>query len=333
MPEEKFSDNKNTNEENSFVETLTARAGRNSIADAPRAFNKIIETIGLVTFEGLTEGLIADTDKSIWQLKRITSTVQDYVDNGKFNQKWDDRATLFPPIVPPPFSNLKSVLFGGTDEFVVVGGVGNFERTTAFSISCWFKTSSAAAEFIISRQANSGLFAGWNIFIEAGKIKTALINNNGTSNRIFIQTNSTFNDSNWHHLVMTYDGSSNTSGLFLYLDGSLAAITVITNSLSASILTSANFQISGRDGANVVLNGSVDETAIYDKDLSAAEVTEIYNLGIPKDLKSLTTSANILNWWRMGDGDIFPTLLDNITTDDATMVNMESGDITLDVPS
>jgi len=290
-----------------------------------------------IIFTGLAKNPLALTSAEIWRISRrvIGGGVTDetYADLGKFNQIWNDRLTIFPPVVPPPFSNLKSVLFGGVNEFVVVGGVGNFERTTKFSISCWFKTSSAAAEFIVSRQANSGLFPGWNMFIEAGQIKAALINNNGTSNRIFIRTNSTFNDSNWHHLVMTYDGSSNTSGLFLYLDGSLEAITVITNALSASILTSANFQISGRDGPNVVLNGSVDETAIYDKNLSAAEVTEIYNSGIPKDLSSLTTSANLLNWWRMGDGDIFPTLLDNISTDDATMVNMESGDITLDVPS
>lgn len=290
-----------------------------------------------VTYEALTTDSTALKSQTKWQIKRILTQgiliETRFANGGTFNQIWDDRATLFPAIVPPPFTNLKSIIFGGVDEFIVVGSVGNFERTTSFSTSCWFKTSSTAAEFIISRQANSGLFPGWNVFIEAGKIKIALINNNGTSNRLFIETNSTFNDSNWHHCVMTYDGSSNTSGLFIYIDGSLASVTVITNSLSASILTSANFQISGRDGPNVVLNGSVDEVAIYDKDLTASEVTDIYNLGIPNSLTGLSTSGNILNWWRMGDGDTFPTILDNKSTDDGTMVNMEAGDITLDVPT
>lgn len=290
-----------------------------------------------VTYEALTIDSAALTSEAKWQIQRILTqgilTETRFANGGTFNQIWDNRATLFPEIVPPPFTNSKSIIFDGVDEHIVIGSVGNFERTTSFSISCWFKTSSTAVEFIVSRQANSGLFPGWNIFIEAGKIKTALINNNGTSDRLFIETNSVFNDSNWHHCVMTYDGSSNTSGLFLYLDGSLASVTVITNSLSASILTSANFQISGRDGPNVVLSGNVDEVALYDKDLSASEVTAIYNSGIPISLTGLPTTGNILNWWRMGDDDTFPTILDHKGSNDGTMVNMEAGDITLDVPT
>lgn len=292
-----------------------------------------------ITYVGETTDKDALTSQPKWQLRRILTqgnlTTETFGNNQEFNQIFDNRddGIIFPVPTPPPYTDTKSVLFGGADEYVVVGDVGNFERTDAFSASFWFKTSNAGAMMIISRQTNSGLFPGWNIFIEAGKIKVALINNNGTANRLFIETNSTFNDGTWHHCLMTYAGTSNTSGLLTYIDGSLAAITVLTNALSASILTSANFQISGRDGPNVVLTGNVNEVALYDRVLTASEVTDIYNSGSSNDLSLLTTSGDLLNWWRMGDNDSFPTLFDNKGTKDATMVNMESGDIVLDVSS
>ena len=40
-----------------------------------------------------------------------------------------------------------------------------------------------------------------------------------------------------------------------------------------------------------------------------------------------------LSWWRMGDGDTFPTLTDNGSGgNDGTMTNMSSGNIVEDVP-
>ena len=38
-------------------------------------------------------------------------------------------------------------------------------------------------------------------------------------------------------------------------------------------------------------------------------------------------------WWRMGDGDTYPTLLDNSTNGhNATMTEMSASNITTDVP-
>ena len=39
-----------------------------------------------------------------------------------------------------------------------------------------------------------------------------------------------------------------------------------------------------------------------------------------------------VNWWRMGDGDTFPNLLDSAGSDDFVMFSMSVGDIVNDVP-
>ena len=76
-------------------------------------------------------------------------------------------------------------------------------------------------------------------------------------------------------------------------------------------------------------NCVVDEVAIWSTDESA-NVAAIYNGGVTHDLSLLTSTP--VNWWRMGDGDTFPTLADNIGTLDFTMTNMNAGDIVNDTP-
>jgi hypothetical protein len=49
------------------------------------------------------------------------------------------------------------------------------------------------------------------------------------------------------------------------------------------------------------LLGNIDEIAIFNSELSASDITSIYNLGIPNDL----TSLNPLKWYRMGDSAVF----------------------------
>ena len=73
----------------------------------------------------------------------------------------------------------------------------------------------------------------------------------------------------------------------------------------------------------------VDELAVWGSDQSS-NASDIYNSGNTHDLSLLTTSPN--HFWRMGDGDTYPTIQDVIGSADFTMVNMTSADIVNDTP-
>lgn len=172
------------------------------------------------------------------------------------------------------------LIFDGVDEFVNLGNIADFERTDSFSFEFWFKTATSGVEMILSKQLNSGTFRGWNVFIESGMITTALVSDNGASNRLQKKTDSPFNDGSFHHVVVTYDGSSTLAGLLIYMDGSLAATTNITDNLSATISHAGDTQMSGRGGANVVFTGTLDEVVIYNEEVSAVNVALRYNSGV-----------------------------------------------------
>lgn len=230
-----------------------------------------------------------------------------------------------------------SLDFGGTDEYVNVGNIADlsFERTDAFSFSFWFKTSQATTGCFLSKQAVTTQ-RGYMIYMSsatAGRIRCFLCNTFGTSNYIMVVTNSAYNDGAWHHCVITYDGSSAASGVTIYIDGSAVATTTDQDSLSATMVNTDSFQIGDRTTASIPYVGKIDELAAYDDELTSGEVTSLYNFGSPNDVSALSSYADNLHWWRMGEGATAPTIPDDgVGSDDGTMTNMEAGDINPDVP-
>lgn len=169
--------------------------------------------------------------------------------------------------------------FDGVNEWVNCGNIANFERTDSFSLEVWTKISVLGAKVILSRQQSVNPWRGWTLFCIDGKFVMNIAHNGIGGDYLHVQTNNTFNDNNWHHLVVTYNGSSLGAGIIIYVDGNLVPKTIVTDNLTGSIITSVNCQISGRGGTDLVYNGSIDEAVIYDKELSLPEVQQRWNGG------------------------------------------------------
>jgi VCBS repeat-containing protein len=92
------------------------------------------------------------------------------------------------------------------------------------------------------------------------------------------------NDGNWHHVAMTWenDGSPDVTDALLYVDGALE--TIIGN--NTNVVGTASFQnvvigaeIPGSAGGNRDFLGQIDDVAIWNRALSAADITLIYESG------------------------------------------------------
>jgi hypothetical protein len=229
----------------------------------------------------------------------------------------------------------KSVIFDGVNEYVTMGDVLGFEYNEPFSFSAWVKTTGTIG-YVLSKRESGPEYRGWGAYIHAsGVLGVDLCSAYTTLTQITIHASTTINDGNWHHVVVTWDGNASPGapGLLVYIDGSLETPTVIYNALGTNTLVnSASLNVGARTDSEVLLAGSVDEVAVYDKELSSLEVREIYGGKEPNDLSVLGSYSNCVAWWRMGDGDTFPTLTDNAGSYNGTMTNMESGDIVEDTP-
>ena len=103
-------------------------------------------------------------------------------------------------------------------------------------------------------------------------------------------------DGEWHHWVVYFDPSDITTSK-LYCDGVALGIYGTGTSGSPAAYTTG-IRI-GRASAKY-FEGSLDEFAIFDGELSAAQVLAIYNGGTPQSLAPYSPIV----WWRMGDGPL-----------------------------
>lgn len=245
--------------------------------------------------------------------------------------------------------NSKSMLFDGIDEYTTAGNASdfNFQYADLFSVSVWVKTTTDidSAPVIISKQEGNGNFQGWAIKIQQAdaRIKFQMLETGSNFIDRFTNTSSGVDDGNWHHIVTTYDGSKTGEGIKIYLDGTEQGYSLTRTSPGAGDTDSSaffNIGIIGDAGSAIIdpYDGNIDEPSIWNKELSAAEVTEIYNSGTPTDLSTHSASGNIISWWRMGDDPLDDStantgvIKDQVGSNDCTPKNTEVGDIVSDVP-
>jgi hypothetical protein len=205
--------------------------------------------------------------------------------------------------VTPPF-NQYSFEFDGNTDYVTMGDVLDManDGTDAFTISCWFKTTDTATQILIGKQINTTPYNGYNLYLSSNRIKfsfgtlSGLAYIQGQSSNIL----STITDGNWHHLVITYDGTQDITGFNLYYDNSPIAITALNNNTPTDVSSSAEFMLGARGTTSsygVLYDGILDEVAYFNSELSASDISTIYGTGTPSDLSSLSP----ISWWRMGD--------------------------------
>ncbi|MBS3074033.1 hypothetical protein J4447_01110, partial [Candidatus Pacearchaeota archaeon] len=153
--------------------------------------------------------------------------------------------------------------FDGTDDRVTVQDSPSFANMQGLTLSFWYYADSTYAQDIIAKYAGGSSFliysgnggTGFIIYINAVSVSTAT---------------GLFNVNTRNYITLTY----NQSKVLTYVNGALAD----TQSLSVGPVANStgNLEIMGYPGDQFV-SGSIDEVAIWNRSLSADEITALYN--------------------------------------------------------
>ena len=235
--------------------------------------------------------------------------------------------------VAADLTNEYSLAFDGSNDYMEADG-GTSMTLDECSYALWIKTNSNASQMPFM------LHNKYYCYLSSTGVHTYPLVNSPWGN----QTSTTgLTDNAWHFLVVTMEGGSGVSSTWkLYIDGELDMSKTAT--VSYTVLTSENLKIGRYDAdggsgyTGIYMNGNIDEVSIWkDIILDADAVAALYNSGTPIDLSSdsgnYTSSGDLDHWWRMGDGDTYPSIEDNAGSYDFTMTNMAEDDIVSDVPS
>ena len=189
----------------------------------------------------------------------------------------------------PSFNNIYSLAFDGVDDYVDT----NISTLTGtdFSISYWFKTTATLTNYTFyvpfSAVSNQQFTGAYLYYHPTTKLTVRSKNSSGT----LVKGTIDLSDGNWHNIVVTYDSTS--YALKMYVDGSI--------DYDETIFSYAVFNqpllLGGKSSSQNLIDCSIDEASLFNSVLTPANVTSIYNSGIPNDLTSLNPTA----WYRNGD--------------------------------
>ena len=197
---------------------------------------------------------------------------------GNFNGTLTNGATYGTGIINNGFS------FDGVNDYVDLGNNLDFDGSTPFSFNVWMNQTSAQAASLISKKGGASTYTGYRIAITSNRQIQVLFNSDFTTNdrlQITTGTNS-FTIGVFNMITVTYDGSKNTSGISVYVDGTSISFSTNANSLTGSISNSTTAKVGAFVVGSQYFNGILDEVGVWNKELSSSEVTELYNSGAGK---------------------------------------------------
>ena len=266
-----------------------------------------------------------------------------------------DTETVVLTVSSPAFSDTYSVNFNQSDYLTATASTSNpFYRTSngagsgdAWSVSFWFKggSSNNQNQTIVGFGGNDADNEGqvWIRYNAQTTNDRLVLQYGSNNNRLVLETpNGSITPGTWEHWLVTYDGGTTGSAsgdisnyysrFSIYKNGVAQATTNSHNNYGWSSSVPADlFYIARRPGTGSYLrnNSRIDELAIWASDESS-NAAAIYNSGSTHDLSALGSPPD--HWYRMGDGDTYPTIQDSIASLDLTMTNMTAADIVSDVP-
>ncbi|HWZ17083.1 MAG TPA: LamG-like jellyroll fold domain-containing protein, partial [Mucilaginibacter sp.] len=170
--------------------------------------------------------------------------------------------------------------FNGSSQYISTTTSYTTPGPQAFSISVWFKTSAAGGYLAGFGNAQTGNSASADRVVYIGTNGKLYFGVAPGGAKSTINTASAYNDGNWHHMVATF---STTNGSNMYVDGALAA----SNPAMQSALAATGYWRLGYDvltgwvnaPGTAYFNGSLDDVAVANTELTAAQVNVLYGAG------------------------------------------------------
>ena len=201
-----------------------------------------------------------------------------------------------------PFQNRWGASFDGVSagDYLAVSAASDLSISGDCSISAWFNPSSVTSYnyiFSLSDSRSGGTDRAFGLY------GTQMVANTYGSGYNLPFTHTAIATGTWYHAVVVF-----TSGKArMYLNGAdLGTKSVSTNSISYTQTV-----IGGMLYNNAYrFKGLIEDVAVFDAALSAADITKIYNgtapNGKPTDLTDAASydtdrTSNLKGYWRMGD--------------------------------
>lgn len=167
----------------------------------------------------------------------------------------------------------------GTSDYLKKTSFYSLSGSTSFSFSFWLKPVANERNHFVSIRDGTSYIPGFFVSAQPSStdplIPPRASLSDGTYSVICDSTTSLINDTAWHFLVVTYDGSTET--MQFYIDNVLEDTSVASGTMGT---LSSNLYIGHGSGYSTHrFKGHIDQVGFWTKVLNASEVSYLYNSG------------------------------------------------------
>lgn len=203
--------------------------------------------------------------------------------------------------------SLYSIAFvaASTEYLSLAAAVGG--ANTALTFAGWAKTTSAAAiggDCALAAFGFSTNPAGTSFGVDGGKATYKYYN----SGFHIFKGATVVNDGAWHHIAVTHDASGNVT---IYVDGVVDG----TGAIAWSAASGTKLDVLGANYGGFYFDGQLSELYYYDRDLTGAEVGQLFTFTDP------TSTANLLGKYLFAEGSGTTTADSSASNNTATFTN------------
>ena len=159
--------------------------------------------------------------------------------------------------------------FDGVSTFMSTATASTINSISPHSYACWVKLSSNSSTRIFIGNGTSmlGFRSGGNLTFFQYYVNAE------------VNSNYTLSISTWYHITVTYKGNSfGSNNVLFYVNGSL----VFTGTLGMPSGGGKIYLGSNNAGSGGFFSGVLDECVVWNRVLTASEVTQLYNSGSGK---------------------------------------------------
>ncbi len=179
----------------------------------------------------------------------------------------------------------RALSFDGFSNLVYIPSFIGITGSAPRTCTAWIKTTTTANVGVMGWGSDT-TGNKWSFLVEGGNARLEITGG-------WVQGTRLVNDGSWHHIACTFqsDGTPDATEVKLYVDGTSEAISS-SQSATVNTLGVGPVQI-GSDVQNRYFPGVIDEVHIYNRALSAAEISALYN----------STDQSAEAWYRRYFGD------------------------------
>ena len=178
-------------------------------------------------------------------------------------------------------ATLRTLLNDG--NFEVTGSISvwaKFVATTDNGMVCDFAVDANNRIFILYKHSNDTISCSYR---SGGTTKIASLDPSGVEGQ------------GWFHIVFTWDATGTSKA---YINAESPATISISSLTWSGNWDAATVDLGESNSGSTDFWGFVTDFAVFDRELTATEITNIYNGGKPKD----ETSKDPIAYWRLEEG-------------------------------